>query len=288
MKIFELDIPNLKYSSFIEALQDFLMQTDLEKKRGKTIFTPNPEICLKTLEDKEFLEILQQADSLTSDGIGLYLAYQIIDLKDKLSLYIKNILLQKICIITLLPYFLFNIIFRKRYLSKKYGDRICGSDITTELVRFSEKNNIKIAIIDPYYPLDTKKCESQKHFSENLRKVFRELDFEFYIWKEDEQNIIKILQNSKVKICFLTLGMKKQELLALELQKKCPNIRLFLGVGSSFDYYTGFQKRAPKLWRDLGFEWLYRIFTSPKKLARLKRIFQALIVFPVKVIMYKK
>ncbi|MBT3728712.1 hypothetical protein HOF65_06935 [bacterium] len=43
------------------------------------VFTPNPEILLKTQTDIEFKELINKASHLTPDGIGLYLAFQIID-----------------------------------------------------------------------------------------------------------------------------------------------------------------------------------------------------------------
>lgn len=280
MKIFTLEIPRFFYVDFLESLQKHISQVSSWNQdfwKGKSLFTPNPEICLKTLEDQEFLEILQNADYLTSDGIGLYLAYQIGDSR-----------LWKIGKLILLPYYIFNILFRKKHLYKIYGDRICGSDLTQDLIDFSQKNHIKIAILDPYFPQDRAKCESQKYFRENIMRKFPELDFDFYVYKpEDKENILKDIQNSEAKILFSTLGMKKQEQSVLEFLEQCPNLRLGLGVGSSFDYFTGFQKRAPKIFRDLGFEWLYRIFTSPNKLKRIVRIYQALVIFPIKVIFYK-
>ncbi len=51
-----------------------------------------------------------------------------------------------------------------------------------------------------------------------------------------------------------------------------------LGVGASIDFLLGLQKRAPKIWRDSGLEWLYRLITQPK--IRYKRIKTALIDFP--------
>ena len=55
--------------------------------------------------------------------------------------------------------------------------------------------------------------------------------------------------------------MKKQEASVVEIMGKCYNIKLGLAIGSSFDYFTGFQKRAPKIWRNIGLEWLYRLAT---------------------------
>lgn len=272
MKIFSLKIKKYDYQSFLTEITKHITSGTW----GKAIFTPNPEICLKTLQDKEFLEVLQQADYLTSDGIGLYLAYQINDYPKLLSLGLFN-------------YFLFNVLFRKKYLYKRYWDRICGSDLTQSLVEYSQKNSVKIAIIDPSFPDDSRKCHAQDTFREKLLEKFPKLKFDFYVYSEDTSDeIFQKIANSDAEILFSTLGMKRQEISVLEGLKKCPNLKLWLGIGSSFDYFIWFQKRAPKIWRTLGFEWLYRIFTSPSKMKRLGRIYQALIVFPIKVILYKK
>ncbi len=47
---------------------------------------------------------------------------------------------------------------------------------------------------------------------------------------------------------------------------------LMLGFGEGFRYFAGETERAPKRWRDSGFEWLYWIIREPKRLVRtLKR-----------------
>lgn len=274
MKIFQLEISKLFYWEFLKKLEKNIQWNSTTQ----LVFTPNPEICLKTRKDEQFLNALQSADYLTSDGLGLYLAYQIND--SKKSQIIRWLLL---------PYYFFNILFRKKYLYRKYGERICWSDLTSDLIKFAEENSIKIVIVDPYFPNDAGKCCSQENFRKKLSEKFPKLFFDFYILgRESQEDILEKIKNSDAKICFASLGMKKQEMFCQEVKNHCPNISLALGVGSSFDYYTGFQKRAPKIFRDLGFEWLYRIFTSPNKLKRLVRIKDALIVFPIKVLLYKK
>lgn len=279
MKIFRLEISKYIYSEFLAEITGFLQTSHQgDEVRGRAVFTPNPEICLKTLEDEEFLEILQRADYLTSDGIGLYIGYQIQDSK-----------IPKFLQFFLLPAYIFNILFRKQYLYQKYGERICGSDITNSLLTFSQENNVAIAIIDPSYPSDAEKCESQRTFREKISQKFPKLDFDFYVYSdENSDEIFRKIDDSWAQILFSTLGMKRQEISVLKWLELCPKLKLGLWIGSSFDYHTWFQKRAPKILRDLGFEWLYRIFTSPNKIQRLGRIYQALIVFPVKVIVYKK
>jgi exopolysaccharide biosynthesis WecB/TagA/CpsF family protein len=82
--------------------------------------------------------------------------------------------------------------------------------------------------------------------------------------------------------------MKAQEKSVVEVMEKCKNIKIWMWIGSSFDYFIGFQKRAPKFWRLLWLEWLYRLITWPQKLKRLKRLYNAIFVFIWKVLNYNK
>jgi N-acetylglucosaminyldiphosphoundecaprenol N-acetyl-beta-D-mannosaminyltransferase len=57
-----------------------------------------------------------------------------------------------------------------------------------------------------------------------------------------------------------------------------------IGVGGSFDVWSGMVQRAPKIYQKLGLEWLYRTIKQPE---RFKRIFPALPLFVLKVLDYK-
>ncbi|MFA5917659.1 MAG: WecB/TagA/CpsF family glycosyltransferase [Candidatus Gracilibacteria bacterium] len=276
MQILGIPLNKLSYKYFFENI------TRLDKR--SIIFTPNPEIILKTLEDVEFKDILLKADYLLPDGTGLFIAFQIIDLK---AIYPNSLIL---CLLSFvfLPYFVFNVIFRKKYIYTKYGDKICGSDLTTDLLKFANKENIKIAIIDLYNPNDEQKVASQKIFSEKLKEVYKNLNFDYIIYNESKkEEIIESIKNSDSKVLFSTLGMKKQEKSILDIMNSCDNIKIGTGIGSSFDYIIGFQKRAPNIWRYLGLEWLYRLATGPQKINRLKRLYRAIFIFIYKVITNK-
>ena len=269
MQIFWLNIDKLNYKDFLVRLIKLEEQT--------IVFTPNPEILLKTKTDSKFKGFLEKANYLTPDGIGLYVAFQIFD--NNFSKFLNFILL---------PYYFFNLFFRRAYLYKKYGDRICGSDLTRDLVIFASKTAVKVVIIDLYNPTDVKKVESQEAFRNKLKTRFPELNFDYFIYNtERKQEIIQSIKNSDSKILFSTLGMKKQEESVIEIMRECKNIKLGLGIGSSFDYFIWFQKRAPKLWRATWLEWLYRLLTWPRKIDRLKRLYRAIFVFIYKVIKSK-
>ena len=44
---------------------------------------------------------------------------------------------------------------------------------------------------------------------------------------------------------------------------------IFMGVGGSFDLYSGKVRRAPNLMINLGLEWLYRVWNDPYRIKRL-------------------
>ena len=43
---------------------------------------------------------------------------------------------------------------------------------------------------------------------------------------------------------------------------------IYIGLGGSFDIYSGKTKRAPQFLIDLKLEWFYRLVTEPKRLKR--------------------
>jgi len=63
------------------------------------------------------------------------------------------------------------------------------------------------------------------------------------------------------------------------------NKGIFVGVGGSFDVLSGIKKRAPKFFRKLHLEWLYRIVKEPK---RFKRFFNSNIKYIFKLVNCKK
>ena len=46
------------------------------------------------------------------------------------------------------------------------------------------------------------------------------------------------------------------------------NVPVLVGVGAAFDFHTGRVPQAPRLMRERGFEWLFRLCREPKRLWR--------------------
>ena len=74
------------------------------------------------------------------------------------------------------------------------------------------------------------------------------------------------LKNEKPDIIFIAQGTPRQEYLMDELIKIHP--ALYMGLGGSFDIYSGTKKRAPKFFLDWNLEWLYRLLKEPTRFGR--------------------
>jgi len=104
----------------------------------------------------------------------------------------------------------------------------------------------------------------------------------------ESREILKQVQDDKnnPKLLLVNFGAPLQE--KFINSQKNGTIRLAMGVGGSFDFLTGKAKRAPIWMRKAGLEWLWRGVVQPQdRLKRLKRIFKAVIVFPIKIIFSK-
>ena len=71
---------------------------------------------------------------------------------------------------------------------------------------------------------------------------------------------------SHARICLVSLGAPKQELLADALAARCPDIG-FVCVGAALDFVADKARRAPQWVQRGGFEWLWRLAHEPRRLA---------------------
>lgn len=82
---------------------------------------------------------------------------------------------------------------------------------------------------------------------------------------------------SGARICFLALGAPKQEILASRGHARHPALG-FVSIGAGLDFIAGHQTRAPLWVRKLAMEWLWRMLTNPRRLAR--RYLDCVLVLP--------
>lgn len=92
-----------------------------------------------------------------------------------------------------------------------------------------------------------------------------------YFTAEQRPALLARIAASGAEIVTVAMGSPKQELLMRDCQLVHPQA-LYMGVGGTYDVFTGRVKRAPLVWQNLGLEWLYRLLSQPSRLKRQLRL----------------
>lgn len=153
-------------------------------------------------------------------------------------------------------------------VSKKRGwkeaERVTGPDLMAKIFEISQIKGYKHYFYgSTQETLDTLQTKLNNKYP-NLNIVgmysppFRTLS------AEEDQDIIKKINESNADFLWVGLGAPKQEIWMYEHKGIINSI--MIGVGAGFDYHAEKIKRAPILMQKLGLEWSYRLIQDPKRL----------------------
>lgn len=96
-----------------------------------------------------------------------------------------------------------------------------------------------------------------------------------YFRAEDRQALFERIRASGAKIVTVAMGSPRQEILMRDCREVYAHA-LYMGVGGTYDVFTGYVKRAPGIWQRLGLEWLYRLLSQPSRVTRQLRLLRYL------------
>ena len=138
-----------------------------------------------------------------------------------------------------------------------------GSDLTALLFAKVIDHHDRIAIIG-----------GDDALAENLRARFRlnaltqhQPPFGFINDPAAVDAAIAFAVNARARFLFIACGAPQSEQLAAQILDRGAT-GIALCIGASLLFLTGQIKRAPKIWRVLGLESIYRLAQEPKRLAR--------------------
>lgn len=200
------------------------------------VVTINPEMIAYARKNKDFAAIIENAELITPDGIGVEIGLKILGNSVK---------------------------------------RIAGVELARKLIEMYTAEKKSVALVGAKPEILAKTVENLKNQIPEINIVYAQ-DGYF----TDEQTVFDALKNAKPDLLLTALGSPKQEIFNNRIKEILPQT-LAIGVGGSFDVWSGVVKRAPVIWQKLGLEWLYRTIKEPK---RFKRIFPTLPLFVLSVI----
>lgn len=150
-----------------------------------------------------------------------------------------------------------------KILNQEVVERIPGVELMVDLLKIANENHSSIYFYGA-------KPEVIEKMVSNIKKGYQHLKIVGYsdgYTNDDNDTITNEIINLKPDYIFVAKGCPLQD---EWIEKVLPKVEkgLFMGVGGSFDVISGEVERAPKIWRKLNLEWLYRIATDPKRWKR--------------------
>lgn len=154
-----------------------------------------------------------------------------------------------------------------RSIRRKYPgadmQRIAGADLWEALMERAGKLGTPVFLIGGK-PEILSEVEQKLKFQWNVNVVGSQ---DGYFRPEDRDALFERIRASGAKFVTVAMGSPKQELLMRDCRKVYPDA-LYMGVGGTYDVFTGHVKRAPKAWQNMGLEWLYRLLAQPTRWRR--------------------
>lgn len=88
-----------------------------------------------------------------------------------------------------------------------------------------------------------------------------------YFSVKEETEVIQRVKEAHPDLLLVALGAPRQEYWIARYLTEL-DVPVCMGVGGTFDVLSGQIKRAPRGWRRLGLEWLYRLIREPSRIKR--------------------
>lgn len=154
------------------------------------------------------------------------------------------------------------LILAGRVLGRPLKERISGADVVEKLLAIGSEHGWTVGV-----------AGARRGVEEEADLLIQRLQARYPSLKIiNLDNQFTIYPPTIILACH---GMVRQEKWIMENKDKIP-AAVFMGVGGSLDFLTGFVKRAPLLVRKAGLEWFWR---GLQKLGHWKRIWRAVVVF---------
>ncbi len=232
VKIFGVNIDKITLKEASEKIKTFL--EDFNLKKPKVIFTPNTEVVMIARNNEKLKNIINQADMVIPDGIGL--------------------------------------VHASRIKKNKLPERVTGFDLSVKLLEIANEKGYSLFILGGQEGVAEEAILNICAKYPNLRIVgYNHGYFKgAHIGQgghEEELKVIDKINKSQPDILFVGLGVPKQEIWINENVDKI-KCKVIIGNGGTVDGLAGRVPRAPEVFQKLGLEWLYRLIKEPKRIKR--------------------
>jgi N-acetylglucosaminyldiphosphoundecaprenol N-acetyl-beta-D-mannosaminyltransferase len=197
-----------------------------EEGSSRYVCISNVNNVMTAYDDPSFLEVMNQADLSTPDGMPLA--------------------------------------WGLRRMGIEWAGRVYGPDLTVSILSAAAERGIPVGFYggEPACMSDLIRVVTagwpRLRVTYNYCPPFRKLTV------EEDERVTQEINNSGARILLVGLGCPKQEVWMAKHRGKVNGV--MVGVGAAFDFIAGRKKQAPKVLQDAGMEWAFRLATEPRRL----------------------
>ncbi len=157
------------------------------------------------------------------------------------------------------------ILWAAKLLHTPIPHKISGVDLVADLCRLSAQHGWRVFFLGAAPGVAALAAD-------NLRARFPGAQIvgtrDGYFSREDEPQVIADIQAAQPDVLLVAFGIPKQEKW-ITAHKAALQVPVSIGIGGSFDVYSGRVKRAPVWMQKASLEWLYRLASNPKKIGKV-------------------
>ncbi len=203
----------------------------IAEHKGTHIITLNAEMCMQAQENTQLRSFIQQADLVTPDGSGI-------------ELYFK--------------------FWGERFSLDQPVQRYPGIELAANLLA-SQGPETKVAFYGGKPEVVGAAADYWRARSPHLNLTIVQHGYAQGVELDDFVNQLSQIQPDLI---FVGLGVPRQEFWIAEHRHLCPQAT-WVGVGGSYDIWSGTKARAPQWVQNIHLEWLYRLYQEPWRWRRM-------------------
>lgn len=162
-------------------------------------------------------------------------------------------------------------LYAARILGTPLPERVAGSDLTPRLLSRLAERGGSVFLYGARPGVAERAGEALRSACPGLRIAGTENG---YI--SDEAALFTALDKEQPDLLLLGLGAPRQELWMARNRQRTNAV--MIGVGGLLDVFAGDIPRAPESWQRLGLEWLYRLLREPRRIKRMIRLPEILLL----------
>jgi N-acetylglucosaminyldiphosphoundecaprenol N-acetyl-beta-D-mannosaminyltransferase len=175
-----------------------------------------------------------------------------------------------------------------RWVHGVIPERVSGSDLVPELVKRSQVYHLRVALVGGGNGVAARAANVLVSRFPKAQIVLTDQGLECTVDSESrlrydtdaQRQLLLRIADARPDIVFVGFGQRKQEKWIAESFRHLPHVKLFMGVGGTFDMLAGSTARAPKFFQTHSIEWVWRWMLQPW---RVGRIFTATMRFMIRV-----